>query len=132
MPIFGNAAQGIADHIIGLTGQALTLTRRSAGTTYSPATGVTVAATQSIVKGAVLPYESFKHSGFRMDPGTNLIEGDLIAMISPVGPDGKAIVPPQTNDQLTVGSNVYSIVAVTPHAPSGVDLLFMCGLRGSA
>ena len=132
MSIFGSAAQGLADRIIGLTGQPLTLTRRSASTSYSPAAGVTVAATQSIVKGAVLPYESFRHSGFRMDVGTDLIQGDLIAMISPVGVDGVAIVPPQTNDQLTMGSNNYSIVSVTPHAPAGVDLLFICGLRGSA
>lgn len=130
MSLFGNGYRAMADKVLGLAGQSLTLTRRSSAT-YSPSTGVTVTATSVLVKGAILPYESFKHSGFRSDTGMDIQQGDLIAMVSAIAANGKPLATPHVNDTIETATTVYTIISVAPHAPAGVDLLFLCTIRGS-
>jgi hypothetical protein len=130
MSLFGNGFRNMADKIIGLSGQSLTLTRRS-GSTYNPATGVSITATSVLVKGAILPYESFRHSGFRTDVGLDVQQGDLIALVSAIAATGKPLASPRPGDTIETTSVVYAVVSVAPHAPAGVDLLYMCTIRGT-
>lgn len=131
MSVFGSGARSLADKIIGAAGQAMTLTRRGQASAYSPATGVTITQTATAIRGAVVPYESFRNMGFHKETGFDIIQGDQVGMLSAIGPDGVPIVPPAENDLVTVGRSNYTIINIAPHSPAGVDLMYLCNLRGS-
>lgn len=129
MSLFGSGFASLVDRIIGLGSQPITLTRRSGGV-YNPVTGVPVTATSLLVKGSIVPYESFRHSGFRKEIGLDVQEGDLIAILSAYAASGLPLAPPHPNDLIETPTVVYTIVGVAPHAPAGVDLMFLCAIRG--
>jgi hypothetical protein len=130
MSIFTSASRGLADKLIGIAGQQMTLTRRAQSGSYNPATGMTIAAQTFTVTATIAPYETFRHMGFHKDQGLDVVQGDQVALISAIGASGAPITPPQVNDLLTAGSKTYTISACAPHSPAGMDLLYLCSVRG--
>jgi hypothetical protein len=99
-------------------GQSMTLTRITAGV-YDPSTGsVANTGTTYTGHGVTLNYSQ------AMIDGTNILQGDQRVYLDPlIG------VTPQAGDTLTVGSDIYNVVASKPLAPAGVVVLHDCQAR---
>jgi hypothetical protein len=101
-------------------GQAMTLTRVSAGT-YDPVTGNTTGATAAThtVHGIVTNYTTALKNA-----GDSLIQsGDRLATIEAV------TVAPAVNDTLTIGGIVWKIMAIDPIDPAGTAYIYKCQIR---
>jgi hypothetical protein len=114
------AAEMLADF-----GQALTITRRSAGA-YDPNIGsATITETTQAGTGVILPL-----SAYRKATGTNIVEGDQQLLLSALKTDGSALTVPHVDDNVTdVNGNVWALVAIDPLTPAGTDILYDCVVR---
>lgn len=102
-------------------GQAVTLTRRTAGA-YNPGSGAaTVTETAQSGTGAVFDYDA------RRIDGTQVLFGDKQLILAAVG-----ITAPQVGDEVTVGGVEYAITAIKPLAPAGTVVIYEINLRGAS
>lgn len=112
-------------------GQAVTLTRRTAGA-YDPATGSAgLTDTTSNALGLVFEYNTFIRSGVRNEPSSLIQAGDKQLLLSPVDVTGAALARPQDGDLATFGGVTYTITAAAPCAPAGTVVYFECNIRGA-
>jgi hypothetical protein len=124
-------AQKTANRLLKGKGQAITITRQSAGT-YDPATG-TSAVTTSTQKGwgAVLEYDT-RQAGIFNAPGSLIQVGDKQLLLSPLNSAGTALTAPAVNDTATDASGkAYTITQVKPLSPGGTPVLYEINLRGA-
>lgn len=93
-------------------GAPVTLTRITPGT-YDPDTG-TVASTTAAhtANGVKLDFEQ------RAIDGTNILQGDQRVYLDPL-----IAAAPQAGDKLTIGTEVFTVVASRPLSPAGVVVL---------
>lgn len=113
-------AQATAARLIADKGQAVTLTRHSAGAYNTADSSVTLSDTQTATSGVVLPLSrGFYHSG-------NIKTGDQQLLLP------GTITAPQIDDNVTVGGVAYTITEVAPLAPDGTALVFDCIIRGAS
>lgn len=112
-----------ADSLLSEFGQSVTLTHITAGA-YDPDTGsVTNTTTTQTGTGAVFDF-GLHQSGAAFTAGSMIISGDKQLYLSAVG-----ITAPAAGDQLTIGSDVWSVVSVKTTAPAGTVVLYECQLR---
>lgn len=117
-----------AAEMLGEDGQTVTLTRRTSGA-YDPATSAAaVTTTHQSVKGAIFPL-----SPFRKSQG-NIVEGDQQLLLAAQDTGGVALNPiPHVDDTVTDANAVaWSLIAVEPLSPAGVDVLYDCIVRRAA
>lgn len=101
-----------AAELLAEFGAQVTLTRITPGV-YDPATGtVSQTGATHTASGVRLDYEQ------RYIDGTNIMQGDQRVYLSPT-----IAVAPQTGDRLTVGAEVFNVVASRPLSPAGVVVL---------
>ena len=106
-------------------GQALTLTRQSAGN-YDPATGSsTVTTSTQTGTGAIFDY------GNKNIDGTLIKQGDKNLLLSAFKTDGTDLTAPILNDTVTdVNGIIYTIVEpLKTIAPAGIAIMYDCNLR---
>lgn len=101
-------------------GQAMTLTRVSAGT-YDPVAGTTTGSTTSTytVYGITKSYAA----GLTNRPDSLILAGDMQAIV-----DATSIAP-APGDTLTIAGIVWQVIAVDTVAPAGVAMLHKCQVR---
>lgn len=122
------ANRSTADRLLVSKGQAVTITRRTAGA-YDPATGsATVTETTQSGHGVFLPL-----SPFRKSQDSLIAEGDQQLLLSALNASGSALTAPHVDDTVTdANSVVWSIIAVDPLSPDGTDALYDCIARRAA
>ena len=99
-------------------GAPVTLTRITAGV-YDPATGTVVnTEVAHTANGVKLDY-----SQFHID-GTNILQGDQRVYLDPL-----IAAAPQAGDTLTIGTEVFTVVASRPLNPAGVVVLHDVQIR---
>lgn len=108
-----------ATRLLQRFGRSVTLTRRTPGS-YDPTTGGPGAGTTAAHAGTAA---LFDYQQKDID-GTHIRVGDQRAYIAP-----DLAVTPQTGDTLTVGSDVWSIIASRPLAPAGTVVLHEAQVR---
>ena len=117
-----------AEEMLAEDGQSMTLAYVGGGT-YDPATGTTSGSAPAsvTVKGAIFPL-----SPFRKSQG-NIVEGDQQCLLSALDTSGAAITAPQANGTITdANARPWTIVAVEPLSPAGLDILYDCVIRRAA
>lgn len=121
------AQRTTANRMIAAKGQAVTLTRRASGS-YDPATGTAAITTSTQTgKGVILPL-----AGYRKAQG-NIVAGDETLLLSGLNSAGAALTAPHVDDEVTdAGGNVFSLVAIDPLHPAGLDILYDCVVRRAA
>ena len=93
-------------------GAPVTLTRITPGV-YDPATGTVVnSGATHVASGVKLDYEQ------RAIDGTNILQGDQRVYLDPL-----IATAPQAGDTLTIGTEVFTVVASRPLSPAGVVVL---------
>lgn len=114
------ANRDTAARLITAKGQALTITRRAAGA-YDPATGAaTITTSNQSGHGVILPL-----SPFRKSLDSLIAIGDQQLLLAALN-----ITAPHVDDTVTdVNGNVWSIIAIDPLNPDGIDILFDCIIR---
>lgn len=123
------AQRATADAMIAAKGQAVTLTRRAAGS-YDPATGAAAITTSTQTgKGVILPLGA----GLRKMAGTNIPDGAVQCLLSGLNATGATLTAPQIDDTLTdANSRVWTVIEVNPLAPAGLPIMFDLTLKGAA
>ena len=117
-----------ADRLIGDKGQALTITRRTAGA-YDPATGTSaITETTQSGHGAILPL-----SPFRKSLDSIIAIGDQQLLLSALNAAGTALTAPKVDDTVTdANGNVWTIIAIEPLSPAGLAIIYDCIIRRAA
>ena len=117
---FYERMQATANRLLKSKGQAITITRQTAGA-YDPATGAaTVTTTTQSGWGAVFEYAAKNIDG-------NLIQaGDKQLLLSAINAAGTALTAPQVNDTVNVGGTITQIKTLSP---AGTTVMFDCNLR---
>lgn len=111
------ATAATATRLLQRFGAACTLKRQTTGE-YDPATGETpITVTEFPTTAAVFAYDQ------KYIDGTLILQGDQRAYMAP------AVVPKQ-GDVLAWQGKDWSVIAIKPLAPAGVDCLFEAQLRG--
>lgn len=101
-----------ASALLAEFGAPVTLTRITAGV-YDPGTGTVVnSGATHVANGVKLDYEQ------RAIDGTNILQGDQRVYLDPL-----IAVAPQAGDTMTVGTEVFTVVASRPWAPAGIVVL---------
>lgn len=101
-----------AQRLLERFGSALMLTR-STPAAYNPATGTATSTSADHAGfGVRLDYEQ------REIDGTNIRRGDARIYVAP-----DLAVTPQTGDSITMGADVWQVVASRPLAPAGVVVI---------
>ena len=101
-----------ANELLAEFGMGITLTRTTPGA-YNPATG---GATDTTANHAAI--------GVKLDYAQSEIDGSLIRVgdqrvyLAP-----SLVVTPQTGDTLTIGSEVWGVIASRPLSPAGTNVL---------
>lgn len=110
---FDYAATAIdASSLLAEFGAPVTLTRITPGV-YAPATGTVVnAGVTHAASGVKLSYEQ------RHIDGTSILQGDQRVYLDPL-----IAAAPQAGDTMTIGTEVFTVVASRPLAPAGVVCL---------
>ena len=122
MSFYSNAAS-TANKLLVKFGQPVTLTQITEGA-YDPNTGTVVSAgTTYVGSGALFDYAQ------REIDGTLVQQTDRKLYLSAKQINGQAMPVPQTQDTVTVGSAVYSVVRSMPLNPAGTDVLFEAQVR---
>lgn len=118
-----------ADRMIAAKGQAVTLTRRSAGA-YNTATGAaTVTTSTQTGKGVILPFGP----GLRNQSGSAITADDRQCLLAALNTAGTALTEPKVNDELTDANSVkYTVTEVSPLAPAGLSIIYELTIRGAA
>jgi hypothetical protein len=115
--------QATANRLLKGKGQAITLSRQTAGA-YNPATGTAaVTVTTQTAYGAMFEY------GDKNIDGVLIQEGDKQLLLSALNSAGTALVAPQLNDTVTINTVVYTVVRIKPLSPAGTTVLFDCNIR---
>lgn len=123
------AQRSSAANLIAAKGQAVTLTRRTAGA-YDPTTGAAaITETTQTGKGVILPFSV----GLRKQAGTNITATDRLCYLSGLTTGGSVLTAPEVDDTLTDANSVkWSISEVSPLAPAGLSIIYELTLRGAA
>ena len=101
-----------AAELLAEFGAPVTLTRITPGV-YDPATGTVVnSGATYTATGVKLNYEQ------RAIDGTNILQGDQRVYLDPL-----IAAAPQAGDTLTIGTDVFTVVASRPLSPAGVVVL---------
>lgn len=100
-------------------GRSVTITRTTPGT-YDPATGAPGTGTTATHAGTAV----LLNYAQRDIDGTHVRVGDQRAYIAP-----DLAVTPQTGDTLTIGGEVWSVIASRPLAPAGTVVLHEAQVR---
>lgn len=127
---YATAAQDALADILG-AGTTLTMTRKTAGGTFNPATGAisgATTATQSIAavvlpaKGGVTSFDDSMKEAF--------IRGRLrYVLAAALKPDGTALdFTPRPGDLLTLGGNDWEVYGVSPLSPGGDPVIYQIGI----
>lgn len=107
-----------ASELLAEFGAMVTLTRITPGV-YDPATGtVPNSETSYTAKGVKLDYEQ------RFIDGSNILQGDQRIYLDPLIAE-----TPKTGDKLTIGAEVFSVIASRPLAPAGIVVLHDVQIR---
>jgi hypothetical protein len=114
-------ARATADKLLKNFGQAATLTRIVTGA-YDPATGVGATTSTAVAVTAVLLEYS---DAQRASAGGLIQQKDRKALVAVEA----QTVAPDVEDTLTVGGEVFKIVACRPLSPAGVDVLYTLQVR---
>lgn len=123
MSLYSELAE-TADDLLADFGAAVTLTKIGTGT-YNPATGAaTQTGTTYTAVGAKFDYEQ------KDIDGTKIKHGDQRLYLSPKQTNGADLPTPSTDDRVTIGSAVFSVVASRPLSPAGTVVLHDVQLRG--
>lgn len=126
---FYTRIQQTVDRLLKGKGQAVTLTRQSAGT-YNTSTGAaTITTTTQTGTGAVFEY-GVQQAGIYNAPGSLVKVGDKQLLLSPFNSAGVALTAPVINDTVTIGGTVYTITQVKMISPAGTVVLYDCNIRG--
>jgi len=116
-----------ADAMIAKFGQAVTLTRRSAGAYDVATSSAAVSETTQTGKGVILPL-----AGYRKADGKVIVHGDETLLLSALASDGTALAP-SVNDKLTdAGGATYLVTVVDPLRPAGLAIIWDCVGRRAA
>lgn len=108
-----------ADEILREFGSVATLTRVTPGT-YDPATGTSTPTTAMVsVIAAVFDYDREAING------TLILQGDKQVFVSAIG----ATPAPAAGDIFTWQTVAYTVIAVKPLAPAGIDTLHELQVR---
>lgn len=108
-----------AAELLAEFGAPVTLTRITPGGVYDPDTAtVPLTTTTHTANGVKLDYEQ------RHIDGTTILQGDQRVYLDPLIAEA-----PQTGDTLTVGAEVFTVVASRPLAPAGVVVLHDVQIR---
>lgn len=124
---FYTKMQTTANKLLKGKGQAVTLSRQTAGA-YDPATGTsTVVVTTQNGTGAIFDYAD------KNIDGVLILSGDKQLLLSAVNSTGTALTAPMVNDTVTdTGGVVRTITRIKTMSPAGTTVLFDCNLRGTA
>ena len=124
---FYTKMQTTANKLLKGKGQAVTLSRQTAGV-YDPTTGETVVTvTTQTGTGAI-----FDYADENID-GVLILSGDKQLLLSAVNSTGTALTAPMVNDTVTdTGGVVRTITRIKTMSPAGTTVLFDCNLRGTA
>ena len=119
--------QQTANKMLRGKGQAIVLTRRTAGA-YDPTTGAAaVTTTVQNGYGGIFDYEDENIDG------TLILSGDKKLLLSPINSAGTALVAPEVNDTVTDKALVVrTITRIKTLSPAGTTVMFDCNLRGIA
>jgi hypothetical protein len=113
--------QSTAAELLTEFGQAVTLSRQTAGA-YNPATGAAaVTVTTQTGTGAIFDY------GSRDIDGTLIKQGDKKLLLAALG-----ITAPQVDDTVTVNGVVYTIVLIKALNPAATAVMYICTIRGAS
>jgi hypothetical protein len=105
-------------------GQSMTLTRESPGTVDPVAGSIGTPVTQAwTVYGITANYNSLTRIASQNRPDSLILAGDKQAIIN------AGTVDPAPGDTLTIGSAVWTVIAVDGVDPAGAALLFKCQVR---
>lgn len=107
-------------------GQTVTLSYPEGSTTYDPATGSSSGTTpdDESVAGVILPLTDFRKAN------GSVVEGDQELFLAAQNIAGTAIATPVVNGTITDVNNAkWTIIAVEPLAPAGLNILFECIIR---
>lgn len=122
------AQRASADRLLGSKGQAITITRRAAGS-YDTATGLAaLVKTSQTGKGVILDFAA----GVRNREGSTVLANDRQLYLSAVASDGTALTPPQVDDFVTAGGHDFVVTEVSSLAPAGLTIMYTCIVRGVA
>lgn len=122
------AQRSRAADLIGRKGQAVTLTRRSAGA-YDPATGTASITTSTQTgKGVILPFAA----GIRKSGNTTVTAADRWCILSGLNTAGTALTEPKVDDTLTDAAGAtYTITEVSPLEPAGLAIIYELTIRSA-
>ena len=110
----------MTDRMLKDKGQAVTITRQTAGA-YNTSTGAATVTTSTQTGHAVI----IDHDSNNID-GTLIKAGDKKLLLSPAG-----ISAPVINDTVTVGGVIYTVVEpLKTIAPAGAVVMYELNLRG--
>lgn len=119
------AQRSSADRMIASRGQAVIVTRMTAGA-YNPATSSSsVTESTQTGKGVILPLRPERKMA-----GVNIVAGDQQLLLSALKSDGSVLAIPHVDDMVTLvnGTDLH-IVAVEPLTPAGLDIIYDCIVR---
>ncbi len=117
-----------AHQIIADKGQAVTLYRLAAGA-YNPTTGTAAQTETEQAARAVF----FPANPYRKIVGQTIAVGDQQMILSALKADGSVLTAPHVDDEVVdANSRRWSILAVDPLTPAGLDILFDCVVRRAA
>jgi len=97
-------------------GQAVTITKRTAGTYSAGAVSIT----ETTESGFGLQTEF----GFKEIDGESVMRSDIKLLLSPTG-----ITKPTPNDKITLATGTFAVKHVSEINPSGDPILYKCQLR---
>jgi hypothetical protein len=123
------ATQRLTAHqIIQDKGQAVTLYRLAAGA-YNPATGTASQTESEQAARAVF----FPANPYRKVVGQTIVTGDQQMILSALNADGAVLTAPHVDDVVEdANARKWSILAVDPLTPAGLDIMFDCVVRRAA
>jgi hypothetical protein len=110
--------------MIARKGQTVSLAGITSST-YAPATGIATPTAYTASGDAVLlPLSPYRKAG-----NTSIIDGDEQMLLA--GVNGAALTEPPVNTVVTLADDTkYTLVAVEPLRPAGLNIMFDCIVRG--
>lgn len=116
------AQRNTANLMIAAKGQAVTITRRTAGAYNTATSSATVTETTQTAKAVILPFPM----GLRKQAGTTITAGDVQCLLA-----AGTLTAPEVDDTLTIASGLkYAITEVNALAPAGLTIFYDLTLRG--
>ncbi len=117
-----------AHRIIADKGQAVTLYRLAAGV-YNPETGTAAQTESEQAARAVF----FPANPYKKVVGQTIVSGDQQMILAALSATGAVLTSPHVDDVVEdANARRWSILAVDPLTPAGLDILFDCVVRRAA